>query len=107
MVAAKSGMKRLILELSKTMLCALSPSRLIDSADGTFYLPDFTITWRGEEWYWEHLGMLHQERYRNHWETKRAWYEKHGFANRLITTSETSGFDSTVVLQILQERFEA
>lgn len=73
--------------------------------DGTFYLPDFTITWRGEEWYWEHLGMLHDERYRNHWETKRAWYEKHGFADRLITTSETTGFDSTIMLQVLKERF--
>jgi len=73
--------------------------------DGTFYLPDFTITWRGEEWYWEHLGMLHDERYRNHWETKKTWYEKHGFADRLITTSEVSGFDSQSVLQVLKERF--
>lgn len=73
--------------------------------DGTFYLPDFTITYRGEEWYWEHLGMLHDERYRNHWETKRAWYEKHGFADRLITTSEVGGFDSQSVLQVLRERF--
>jgi exodeoxyribonuclease V alpha subunit len=74
--------------------------------DGTFYLPDFTITYRGQEWYWEHLGMLHDERYRNHWETKRAWYEKHGFADRLITTTEEGGFDSQSVLQILKERLE-
>ena len=73
--------------------------------DGTFYLPDFTINWRGEEWYWEHLGMLHDERYCNHWETKRSWYGKHGFADRLITTSEVSGFDSQSVLQVLEERF--
>jgi exodeoxyribonuclease V alpha subunit len=72
--------------------------------DGTFYLPDFTITYRGEKWYWEHLGMLHDQRYRDHWETKRAWYEKHGFAERLITTSEAGGFDSQSVLQVLQER---
>jgi len=38
--------------------------------DGTFYLPDFTITWNGEEYYWEHLGLLHNEDYKNHWETK-------------------------------------
>jgi exodeoxyribonuclease V alpha subunit len=79
----------------------------LHAPDGTFYLPDFTINWRGEEWYWEHLGMLHDERYRNHWETKRTWYEKHGFADRLITTTETGGFDSTTVLEILQERFGA
>ena len=29
---------------------------------------------------------LHDERYRNHWQAKRAWYEKHGFADHLITT---------------------
>jgi len=72
--------------------------------DGTFYLPDFTITWRGEEWYWEHLGMLHDESYRSHWETKRAWYEKHGFADRLIITSEVGGFDSQKVLELLHKR---
>lgn len=25
--------------------------------DGTFYLPDFSIRWQGEDWYWEHLGL--------------------------------------------------
>lgn len=55
--------------------------------DGTFYLPDFTITWQGEKWYWEHLGRLDEEKYRNHWETKHAWYEKH-FPGRLLETRE-------------------
>lgn len=55
--------------------------------DGTFYLPDFTITWRGQPWFWEHLGRMDLERYRNHWETKRAWYEKH-FPGQLLTTTE-------------------
>ncbi|MBN1139883.1 MAG: AAA family ATPase [Anaerolineae bacterium] len=73
--------------------------------DGTFYLPDFTINWQGEEWYWEHLGMLHDENYRNHWDTKQAWYRKHGFAAHLVTTSEVGGFDSRSVLQVLRERF--
>jgi hypothetical protein len=75
------------------------------AADGTLYLPDFTITMHGEEWYWEHLGMLHSERYRNHWDTKKAWYEKHGFADRLITTTEIDGFDSQSVLKILKDKF--
>jgi hypothetical protein len=56
--------------------------------DGTFYLPDFTIMWRGEKWYWEHLGRLDDEGYRNHWETKKAWYDEH-FPGRLITTEES------------------
>lgn len=58
------------------------------ASDGTFYLPDFTVTWRGEEWYWEHLGMLDDEGYANHWETKKAWYDKL-FPGRLVTTEES------------------
>lgn len=56
--------------------------------DGTFYIPDFTITWNGEQWYWEHLGLLEREDYQNHWETKQEWYQKH-FPDRLITTVES------------------
>jgi hypothetical protein len=56
--------------------------------DGTFYLPDFTIRWRGQDWYWEHLGRLEAEDYRNHWETKRAWYDTH-FPGRLVTTVDS------------------
>lgn len=56
--------------------------------DGTFDLPDFTITWQGEDWYWEHLGRLDDEGYSNHWDTKRAWYEEH-FPGRLVTTEES------------------
>ncbi|MFW9996049.1 MAG: AAA family ATPase [Candidatus Odinarchaeota archaeon] len=56
--------------------------------DGTFYLPDFAITWNGEEWYWEHLGIMDDEKYRNHWETKKKWYDKH-FPGQLITTVES------------------
>lgn len=55
--------------------------------DGTFYLPDFTVTWNGEQWYWEHLGRLDKDEYRSHWETKRAWYERH-FPGRLLETHE-------------------
>ena len=56
--------------------------------DGSFYIPDFTITWRGEQWYWEHLGLLDREDYKNHWQVKKQWYEKH-FPDRLITTVES------------------
>ena len=56
--------------------------------DGTFYPPDFTITWRGEEWYWEHLGLLDKEDYQLHWKAKKAWYDKF-FPSRLIVTEES------------------
>ena len=59
------------------------------ASDGSFYLPDFTVTWRGKDYFWEHVGMLHREDYRAHWETKRAWYETN-FPGCLIVTEESS-----------------
>jgi exodeoxyribonuclease V alpha subunit len=71
--------------------------------DGTFYLPDFTITWSGESWYWEHLGLLSQDGYYCHWKTKSAWYRKF-FPGRLIITEE-SGDLSKDVDALIQEYF--
>lgn len=55
--------------------------------DGTMYLPDFTVTFRGETYYWEHVGMLDNLGYRAHWEKKVKWYEKH-FPGKLLVTYE-------------------
>jgi hypothetical protein len=73
--------------------------------DGTFYLPDFTITWNGEEWYWEHLGLMEDENYRNRWNTvKKPWYEKY-FSGRFVTTIE-SGSLSKDAQSIIETYFE-
>ncbi len=71
--------------------------------DGSFYLPDFTINWQGEEFYWEHLGLLNQERYRQHWEIKKAWYEEH-FPGRLVITEEGSNLSHDAA-KIIEEHF--
>ena len=71
--------------------------------DGTVVLPDFTINLRGETWYWEHEGMLHDQKYRGRQEIKHAWYQKHGYADRLIISTEGVGFDSKRVEEILTE----
>ncbi len=67
--------------------------------DGSFYLPDFTILWRGERYFWEHLGLLVREEYRNKWALKNAWYERH-FPGRLVTTEESGNLsqDSKAVI---------
>ena len=62
--------------------------RLI-APDGSRRWPDFTIEWRGKTYYWEHLGMLDAEDYRQGWELKKTWYEDH-FPEQLLTTEETS-----------------
>lgn len=71
--------------------------------DGTFYLPDFTITWRGEEWYWEHWGLVSDTKYQEHRKQKEAWYEKH-FAGRLVATEE-SGNLSKDAQKLIEEHF--
>lgn len=55
--------------------------------DGTMYLPDFTVTFKGETYYWEHVGMLDKPSYKAHWEKKKKWYEKH-FPGQLLVTYE-------------------
>lgn len=60
---------------------------LLRAPDGTMYLPDFTVTWNGEQWFWEHWGMLSSEPYREHRARKVAWYKKH-FPGRLLETFE-------------------
>jgi exodeoxyribonuclease V alpha subunit len=71
--------------------------------DGSFYLPDFTILWRGERYFWEHLGLLEREEYRRKWDIKKAWYEKH-FSGRLVTTEE-SGNLSVDAKKLIEETF--
>ena len=47
------------------------------------------VTWRGQTFYWEHLGLLDPTNYAKDWEVKRAWYER-WFPGQLLTTEEGS-----------------
>ena len=58
------------------------------AGDGTLKLPDFTVTWRGETFFWEHLGLMDLTDYAEEWQRKRSWYER-WFPGRLITTEES------------------
>ena len=73
------------------------------ASDGTFFRPDFSIKYAGEDIYWEHLGRLDDAGYRNHWETKEAWYKKH-FQGKLVTTKDSPNLTADA-LKILKERF--
>lgn len=57
------------------------------AADGTLRLPDFTVAWRGQTFFWEHLGRLDLTDYADEWQRKRAWYE-HWYPGQLVTTEE-------------------
>lgn len=65
------------------------------ASDGTSYLPDFTVTFRGETYYWEHMGMLDLPTYRAHWEKKQAWYNEH-FPGKLLVTYESNNLSKDV-----------
>jgi hypothetical protein len=52
-------------------------------------LPDFTVYYAGETFYWEHLGMLDVPSYRESWERKRAWYKANGYTHQLIASEES------------------
>lgn len=71
--------------------------------DGTMYLPDFTLNWKGETYYWEHVGRLDLPEYKNHWEEKQKWYDKH-FPEKLITTFE-SNYQSKDIEDIVKKYF--
>lgn len=61
--------------------------KLLLAGDGTMRLPDFTLSCRGEAFYWEHLGLLDQTQYAAELERKRAWYQR-WFPDRLVVTQE-------------------
>jgi len=73
------------------------------AADGTFYIPDFTVRWRGQDWYWEHLGRLDLPKYRSHWEEKQAWYDRF-FPGQVLVTYE-GGDLSTQAYALIERNF--
>ena len=86
--------------------------------DGLTKYPDFTIEDdnTGRTYYWEHLGMLSDERYRKRWLEKMEWLKQHdilpqedggGTIGTLITTQDSAdgGIDSKAVMQLVEELF--
>jgi hypothetical protein len=65
-----------------------------------FRLPDFTIMYEGETWYWEHLGMLSNPRYAEGWEKKEAWYREHGYWDRVVTSED--GADGSIHADMIE-----
>lgn len=66
------------------ILQRLAPGRwsyevLLEAADGSRCLPDFTVrTLAGPPVYWEHLGMMNQPVYAARWAEKLRWYAANG-----------------------------
>ena len=73
------------------------------ATDGTMYLPDFTVIYQGNEYYWEHWGLLDKSKYKAHTEQKIKWYAKH-FSDHLIESVEGNDI-STQIRDIFLDNF--
>ena len=68
--------------------------KLLEYEPGKVINPDFTIFLDGEEeLYWEHIGMLGNEKYSEDWSNKLDIYEKY-FPGRLLKTYESGAISS-------------
>jgi exodeoxyribonuclease V alpha subunit len=65
-----------------------------------FRLPDFTVYYEGDIWYWEHLGMLSIPSYRASWDRKKIWYEENGFWNQVVTSED--GDDGSINAAVIE-----
>ena len=84
--------RRIVLVLWIALLFGLGA---VNGASGAsfkndFKLPDFTVSYEGDTFYWEHLGMLSVPSYKEAWEQKRQWYEDNGYLDRIITSEDGS-----------------
>jgi exodeoxyribonuclease V alpha subunit len=82
--------------LGRSRLRPSEQERLLPSKDDPtdFRLPDFTVSYEGDTFYWEHLRMLTVPSYRKAWERKREWYEDNGYIGQLITSED--GADGSI-----------
>jgi ATP-dependent exoDNAse (exonuclease V) alpha subunit len=71
-----------------------------------FRLPDFTIKYEGEEFYWEHLGMLEDPEYKKEWESKEKWYKENDYFEKLIISKDgpDGRIDSQEIERLAKEK---
>lgn len=72
--------------------------------NGNKYLPDFVIFHNGKTYYWEHLGLLNKEDYRERWKKKKKDYlSDKNIILKTTENQENGGIDSKKILDIIQE----
>lgn len=64
--------------------------------------PDFTLITNNKTYYWEHLGMLSNEKYRADWERKKQTYASAGITeeNSLIITTENDIVENRIMRKV-------
>lgn len=77
--------------------------------DGASLLPDFTfIGSDGREIYWEHLGMLGNKAYCQHWQRKQELYTRHGISEAVgnLIISSDDPFSGALNSEQLKEKID-
>ena len=71
-----------------------------------FRLPDFTVSYEGDTYYWEHLGMLSVPSYKEAWDRKRQWYDDNGFLDLVITSEDgpDGSIDAAEIERVARKR---
>jgi ATP-dependent exoDNAse (exonuclease V) alpha subunit len=59
-----------------------------------FRWPDFTVSYQGDTFYWEHRGMLGSPTYKEKWDRKEKWYTDNGYFSQLVTSED--GLDGSI-----------
>lgn len=97
----RSKQERFVANLLTSEDISFEYERKLSSWDGSFRYPDFTLFINGEQYYWEHWGMVDDYSYRQDIAKRINWYREHGYYDYLIQT--WGGGDRNLRGQVLAE----
>lgn len=100
----RSKQERLVANLLTSEGISFEYERELSSWDGSSRYPDFTLFINGDQYYWEHWGMVDDYSYRQYIAKKIKWYREHGYYDCLIQT--WGGGDRDLRGQVLAELFK-
>ena len=100
----RSKQERFVANLLTSEGISFEYERKLSSWDGSFRYPDFTLFIDGEQYYWEHWGMVDDYSYRQSIARRIRWYREHGYYDYLIQT--WGGGDRNLRGQVLAELYK-
>ncbi len=107
-VLVRSKSEVIVADILSSLDISFEYERRLESREDPldFRLPDFTVMYEGDTWYWEHLGMLSTPSYAEAWSRKQGWYERNGYLDRVITSEDgpDGSIDATVIEKTARER---
>ena len=99
----RSKQERFVANLLTSEGISFEYERKLSSWDGSFRYPDFTLFINGEQYYWEHWGMVDDYSYRQSIAKRIRWYREHGYYDYLIQTWGWGWGDRDLRGQVLAE----